>query len=388
MPRRSAERDPEPDPTPAPGKARRKIGAPSPAPRVLIVDAAGAARSVLGRALRTEPVNVEVVASVDKARVALASCAQPFDLALFDLDMPEAVDLASELREKPGASGRVRVIFTSSGPSLDNAVGALRAGALDLIVRPFDPEDAARRVVAGALSARRERERDAEVDRLRRACKRLTSSRREISRKVESLCNDLADAYQELADQMTNAAASNEFASLVRSELDVESLLRTFLEFILARTGPTNAAVFLPSNHSDFALGAYVNYDCAKDSADMLLDHLADCLAPRVQDQAGVMHWRTDEDIRRWLADDAHWLADQTALVFSCRHEGDCLAVGALFRDRRNPFSDELLLQLKPVADIFAQQLARVVRIHHRHKPEEAWPGFEREDDDAGGLAA
>ncbi len=377
----------------APDSARPRAAA-EPVARVLIVEGAEPARIALQDALRAKAIEVHAAPSLVKARAALADPQGPaFDCVLIDLALPlgGASALAREITGAPdrsGAAGPTKVILTSSSPSLDQAVEAIRVGAADLIAKPFDPEDLASRVLAVSRCARADRDRAAEVARLKRACKRLSAARQQVARQVDSLCNDLADAYQELADQMTNAALTNEFAALVRNELDVESLLRTCLEFILARTGPTNAAVFLPSNHADFALGAYVNYDCPKDSADVLLDHLADVLAPKIQDETSVVRLDTEAALARRLGDDAHWLADCDVLAFSCRHDGDCLAVGVLFRDRKNPFPPDAALQLKSISDIFGQQLARVVKIHHRHRPEEAWPGFERDSDDEGGLAA
>lgn len=399
-----------------------------PAVRVLVVDAGQASREAIVRALRGAPIDVEVAPNIAKARAALANSAGPgFDCIVLDMALP-AGGASQLLRELADTSGRARrssapgtasasgtqgaaasrrdaehapttshsreqppsarVICTASSPTLEQAVEAMRMGAADLVARPFDPADLAKRVLDASRRARADRDRFAEVDRLRRACKRLSDARRQVARQVDSLCNDLADAYQELADHMSNAAITSEFAALVRNELDVESLLRTCLEFILGRTGPTNAAVFLPSNHADFALGAYVNYDCPKDSADVLLDHLADVLAPKIQDETGVIRMDTEDALARRMGDDAHWLEGSDVLAFSCRHDGDCLAVGVLFRDRKNPFSDDAVAQLKSVADIFGKQLARVVKIHHRHRPEEAWPGFERDSDDEGGLAA
>jgi hypothetical protein len=65
-----------------------------------------------------------------------------------------------------------------------------------------------------------------------------------------------------------------------------------------------------------------------------------------------------------------------------------------LFRDRSTPFPDELVPQLKVMSDLFAKQLARVIRIHHRHLPDKQWTGFDSWDDDEedsgrdGGVAA
>jgi hypothetical protein len=173
---------------------------------------------------------------------------------------------------------------------------------------------------------------------------------------------------------------------MVRQELDVENLLRSTLEYMLTRSGPTNAAVFLPTGQQDFNLGAYVNYDLPKETADVLLDHLADSLAPRLQQDTEIRRYDTREQLEARLGDVAGWLGDSSVVTFTCRDNGDCLAVVALFRDRRTGFSDELLQQLAVLRDIFGEQLARVVRIHHRHMPKDAWPGFDVEDDR--GLAA
>ena len=42
-----------------------------------------------------------------------------------------------------------------------------------------------------------------------------------------------------------------EFTGLIKQELDIENLLRTTLEYVLGRSGPTNAAVFLPTTSGD-----------------------------------------------------------------------------------------------------------------------------------------
>ena len=50
---------------------------------------------------------------------------------------------------------------------------------------------------------------------------------------------------------MNQGMIVTEFGGLIRQELDIESLLRTTLEFVLGRCGPTNAAVFLPTTSGD-----------------------------------------------------------------------------------------------------------------------------------------
>ena len=55
----------------------------------------------------------------------------------------------------------------------------------------------------------------------------------------------------------------------------IEGVLQTALEFILGKTGPTNAAIFLADSPSSYSLGAYVNCDCPREQADPVLSKFA-----------------------------------------------------------------------------------------------------------------
>lgn len=188
---------------------------------------------------------------------------------------------------------------------------------------------------------------------------------------------------------MKNVPTATEFNALIRDQLDVECLLRTTLEFILARTGPTNGAVFLPTTGGDYSLGAYVNYNCPKDTVDVLFDHLASFVAPRLEEVDGIVRLRNDDELNLYLHDDADWMLGSEAVVFACRHDGEILALFLLFRDVHQPFSDLVGDQMRAVSTLFAEQLARVVRIHHRHLPKEKWGALgdpEEEPGDSGDL--
>ncbi|MBX3386394.1 MAG: hypothetical protein KF768_07475 [Phycisphaeraceae bacterium] len=191
---------------------------------------------------------------------------------------------------------------------------------------------------------------------------------------------------------MNQVTTANEFTGLIRQELDIESLLRTTLEYVLGRSGPTNAAVFLPTTSGDFSLGAYVNYDCPKETVDILLDQMANVVAPRFEHAERPVHLASKRALDETLGDDAQWLGDSHVIAYACRSGEETLAIVVLFRDCRNPFSKLFLDQLVTVGDLFASQLARVIRIHHRHLPKEKWgrigdPEPEQRDD-YGDLAA
>lgn len=320
----------------------------------------------------------EVVETVDAARRALATGA--YDAALVAAELPAALDL---VRDVAGAEAGVAVIVVAERPSVDLAMEAMRAGAADILSPRLPASECQGRVRRAIGRSARVRDLDLRIERLQKVCRKLNEARHQVTQQMGMLCNDLVEAYQELTDQVSNVSLASEFNSLIRQELDVESLLRTVLEFTLAKVGPTNAAVFLPATSSDFSLGAYVNYDCPKDTADVLLDHLANIVPARMEGREGIVTCSSAPELERLLGSDAHWLADCEAVAFNCRHDGETLAVVILFRDRSTPFAPAFLPTLRILADLFGRQLARVIRVHHRHLPREQWGGFVEPDDDA-----
>lgn len=188
-----------------------------------------------------------------------------------------------------------------------------------------------------------------------------------------------------------SARLAEQFGRQIRAELDVETLLREVLEFILIHVGPTNAAIFLPGTSGDFSLGAYVNYTCPKDAAEVLLDHLANVAAPSLEQTAGVLHLRRPDELREHIGEGMPWLDGSHMMAFTCRHEGECLAVFTLFRDGQSPFATGVSGLLQRISEVFAAQLARVIRTHHRHLPRDKWGALgdpPAQGDDEGGMAA
>jgi len=370
-----------------PGK---QPGEPDPAllaSRVLVVHADPAQRTALREAICTLGVRVSCAGAIEECAGALRN--GEFDLALLSdapADRADALGFVSGFARADDHP--LRFIVISTRTDLDAPIEAMRSGAIDFIRWPCAPEHLVERTRNGLESARRLRDERRRVERLKRLCKRLNTAREEVTEQVDLLCNDLVSAYQDLADQMSAATLASEFGTLVGQELDVESLLRTTLEFLLSKTGPTNAAVFLPTGSHDYDLGAYVNYDIPRDTADVLLDHLTDILAHRFEDERGLVLLEGEDALTERLGDDASWLESSSMTVFACHADDECLAVVALFRDAKSPFTGEILAQLEVIREIFTEQLAKVVRIHHRHMPGDHWPGFDVEDDSSGGMAA
>lgn len=317
-----------------------------------------------------------------------------FDVVILSLDRsPEAV---AEIAEHiAGSEAPTCLLLSARKPTLDHGILAMRCGAVDLIAKPFDVQELRERIAAAADRAQRLRQQQRRLERLKRICRRLNQQRHETNTQVDVLCADLSNAYHELAKR-EDPAAAEPLAKLIATELDVEVLLRKTLEHMLTRTGPTNAAVFLPGSDGDFSLGAYVNYNLSRDTADTLLDHLADVLPDKFEHERTVAHLRTDSQLEAVLDDHAPWLSGSELMTAACHDEdGQCLAVLALFRDESEPFNTETADAIRSIRDVFSSQLAKVVRVHNRATPKAEWLGFdvgeERDEDDTSsdwGMAA
>ncbi|MBS0190356.1 MAG: hypothetical protein U0573_05555 [Phycisphaerales bacterium] len=254
----------------------------------------------------------------------------------------------------------------------------MQAARLALSLRVDDLADAnsgaARIADLFDLSAGTEREPATRREkRLLGLCRRLNDSRKELSRELTRLCSDMTRSYAELAGRIDTVAIAGEFTGLVRQELELEGLMRTSLEFLLAKLGSMNAALFLPSSSGDWSLGAYVNYDRARDSAEMMLDHLADTAPHRIAQAGFCMKLDTPEEVAQALPGAAEWLGECAVLGSPAEHEGETLACLLFFRDRETPFPEHAKETMEAIARILASQLARVIKVHHRHLPKEQW---------------
>ena len=106
----------------------------SQAARVLVADDEMSIRFVLRETLESAGHEVVEAASGEAALQALA--AQPFDVAFFDIRMPGPSGL--ELLEQVRALGSdVAVVIITAQSTLENAVEAMKRGALDYLVKPF-----------------------------------------------------------------------------------------------------------------------------------------------------------------------------------------------------------------------------------------------------------
>ena len=368
--------------------------------RVLLIDAS----PELGSAVQRCDTAQGRVAIVSAPTVAEAS-QQAQDAGRLDLVLiPQTSDgsglqLAAELKAKDPATA---IVMLAQTPDFALAQQAMQIGVADLIIKPSEEQadDAwyasiIERVTKVLDRQWADRARMIRVRKLKRLCRKLNDARLEVTEQVDVLCNDLVTAYQELAVQVQNVTQSAGYREAVGQELDLEAVLRKTLEYIIQQAGPCNAAVFLPSSADEFSLGGYVNYDCTKESADMLLQHLADVLAPMVANKGEeMMHVTDNRALDDLLGDDWNYLADCDLLALPVNHDGEALAVITLFRDNDQPFTAPAIDAMSSIADQMGELLGRIIRVHHRaipdfdepkaddtYLPPSEWDGYEKDAD-------
>jgi DNA-binding NtrC family response regulator len=118
--------------------------------RILIVDDKETMRSLFQRLLSDHRVTT---ASDGAKALALIDEDEPFDVIVSDIRMP-GLDGLSLLKEVKQVHPETEVILMTAYAEIGDAVEAMKAGALDYLVKPFDPDEAVR-VVNKALELRR-----------------------------------------------------------------------------------------------------------------------------------------------------------------------------------------------------------------------------------------
>jgi len=303
--------------------------------------------------------------SIEQARHIVASDA--IDLVLIDLTLPDGdgLQFAQELHETHPLT---RSMVITGHTTADRAIAAIRAGCVDFIAKPFDPTDLNRRIDHALQRQRQDTKRERRLTRLRRLCKQLNAARHEITQQVDILCNDLVNAYQDLASQVQNIEMTGELKTALDDELDLEQVLRRTLEFFIKRIGPTNAMVFLPAQCGEFTVGGYVNYSHDKAALSFILDQAAEELAPAIAEAGQMMHLAGDGAIEDQFGQIPGWIDNCSMLVCPCIDEtGEVLASLMLYRDRSEPFDEEAIEMLAAAGPMLAEHLVKVIRVHHRH---------------------
>lgn len=106
--------------------------------RIIIVDDEKNIRLTVSLGL--EPLGYEISTAVDGADALKQLEQQEFDLMLLDIQMP-GMDGIEVLRQAALQHPDVRIVMVSAYGTVENAVEAMKLGAVDFIQKPFAPQE-------------------------------------------------------------------------------------------------------------------------------------------------------------------------------------------------------------------------------------------------------
>ena len=114
-----------------------------PGPRILVVDDEKNIRLTLTYALEEDGYEVQTASSGTAALEMLM--AEPFDLLLLDLKMA-GLDGLEVIRRLRADRNKIRIVIITAHGTVENAVEAMKLGAVDFIQKPFTPAEIRRLV--------------------------------------------------------------------------------------------------------------------------------------------------------------------------------------------------------------------------------------------------
>lgn len=343
-------------------------------------------------------IDLVVMPPDESARSALV--ARKFDVVLLADEADTARSLAPVVARLAPAT---KTMVLSRRVSVGAVIEAMRSGAIDYVTLPFEDAEFGRRLLVAVERSRGEQEREDRAARLRRLSRQLEESDDATDDAAPESPTEPTDGPPAVAGEPDELALSvpastpmdereidmaAEYRSLLRQELDLEDLLRVGVEYLIGKTGATNAAVYLPSGEGVWSLGAYVNYNCPRATAQPMLVRLAEDLCPELARQDDLMRFEDTTEFIESLGLEKTQLGhcDMVAWPCNARRNGDpsaeqdCLAVFVLFRDKLKGFPDELAGIIDTLRVVFAEQVAMVLRIHHRATG--GWPSESGDDED------
>ena len=251
---------------------------------ILIVDDEASIRFSLGELLSRDAYEVVAAECGESALARLA--AQPFDLVLLDLKMPgiSGIEVLSAMREQ-GLDAAV-IVLTAHG-SMDTAITALRQGAHDYLLKPYD---------AATL---RESVRTALLERER------TKRQKALLLQVE---RDLTASLEEIRAAVVRPSSISEPATAGATFAEVPDLQHGGLVIDLAQHAITLDGCTLDVSPTEFDLLAYLaeqaprvvdacelvrevqGYDCDRlEASDIVRHHIY-----RIRQKAEICSGRSD----------------------------------------------------------------------------------------------
>jgi DNA-binding NtrC family response regulator len=125
---------------------------------------------------------------------------KPAEVILIDYLLPDmdGVKLISSLN----ARRRRPAIMMTGHPTLGRAIEAMRLGATDLLVKPFDMDKLSQSILSALEKHRHYQLRLKRLMRMRDLSKKVIRERKNLRRKMDVVCRDVVTAYRDLAEKV------------------------------------------------------------------------------------------------------------------------------------------------------------------------------------------
>lgn len=167
--------------------------------RLLIVEDDQDLASLLSEHL-AETLHIEVTLASSCREAVDVELTRPQDLILADLLLPDG-DAIGLLRQLHGISSAGFVLM-SGVPTVNRVIEAMRLGAMDFLVKPFDLAQLTATVRDALVRQQNDMQMRQRYLRMRRLAKRILHDRRELRARVDLVCRDLVQAYRRLAKRV------------------------------------------------------------------------------------------------------------------------------------------------------------------------------------------
>lgn len=168
-------------------------------PRILIVEDDADVALMLQDHLQYS-LSAMVTVAEDAEKAVTMDSTSPAELVLIDYLLPDCN--GPELVEKLAGPAHRPVIMMTGHATLGRAISAMRSGAVDMFVKPFDLEVLSQKVSAAIDRYRSQCHRVRRLEKVRKLSQQVIRDRRQLRRKLDVVCRDVVSAYQDLAVQV------------------------------------------------------------------------------------------------------------------------------------------------------------------------------------------
>ncbi|MFA5863835.1 MAG: response regulator [Phycisphaerae bacterium] len=168
-------------------------------PKILVVEDDQATAELLGDCLKFS-LNADLQIAGTARQAMEMDHDNPAEVIIVDYMLPDMDGL--ELISALCSHFPRPVILMTGHPTLGRAIEAMRLGASDMFVKPFDMEKLTHTISDMVIKYRRSQVRVKRLMRVRELSKKVILERRSLRRKMDLVCRDMVGAYRELAEKV------------------------------------------------------------------------------------------------------------------------------------------------------------------------------------------